>query len=115
MKTGWDDLLHLLQASATSEGAQRYLAPWIADEAFGMGHLYHDLGFERRSQLSAFMEVHFTSLAHQKPKSTLWKKFLFDSIGSVAPACALCEDSMTCFRCRDDAVPVRTMPDQTPL
>ena len=35
----------------------------------------------------------------EKPKDKLWKKYLYDSIGKIAPACATCDDQLTCFTC----------------
>jgi len=34
-----------------------------------------------------------------KPKDKLWKKFLYDAIGMVAPACVACDDQEHCFTC----------------
>ena len=45
------------------------------------------------------MMKNFPTLAKQKPKEKLWKKFIYDEIGQVAPACADCSDQLTCFSC----------------
>ncbi|HHS93281.1 MAG TPA: hypothetical protein ENK82_08030, partial [Campylobacterales bacterium] len=42
---------------------------------------------------------HFPNLAKKKPKNKLWKKFIYDSIGEVAPSCAECRDNIHCFAC----------------
>jgi nitrogen fixation protein NifQ len=49
--------------------------------------------------MGAYMSQHFPQLAQLKPKDKLWKKFLYDSIGKVAPACASCNDQEHCFTC----------------
>ncbi|TQV63152.1 MAG: hydrogenase [Sulfurovum sp.] len=75
------------------------IAPYIAKRSLLMKHLYEDLGFDSRIQMNRFMLQHFPSLWELKPKDKLWKKFIYDSIGEIAPACASCPDQFTCFRC----------------
>ena len=89
----------LLQEYAVNWHAKHVLAPWVARESLKMNHLYEDLGFKSRTQMGKFMKKNFPSLASQKPKDKLWKKFIYDEIGKVAPACATCDDQATCFRC----------------
>jgi len=94
-----DKVLALLQEHASDTYAAMVLAPWVAFESLAMNHLYEDLGFKSRTEMGAFMKRHFTSLAEQKPKEKLWKKFIYDTIGEIAPACATCDDQATCFKC----------------
>ena len=61
--------------------------------------IYEDLGMKSRTEMGKFMSQHFPTLASLKPKDKLWKKFLYDSIGKIAPACAACDDQITCFAC----------------
>ena len=89
----------LLQEHAVNHHAKNVLAPWIAYESLKMNHMYEDLGFKSRSEMGRFMKRNFPKLAEKKPKEKLWKKFLYDEIGQVAPACITCNDQATCFSC----------------
>lgn len=89
----------LLRASALNCYAHDILAPWIAYESLKMGHLYSDLGMKNRIEMGKFMKKNFPKLASKKPIDKLWKKFIYDEIGKVAPACANCDDQMSCFAC----------------
>jgi len=89
----------LLQEHAVNLHAKYVLAPWVAYESLKMNHMYEDLGFKSRTQMGKFMMKNFPSLAKQKPKDKLWKKFIYDEIGAVAPACVSCSDQLTCFSC----------------
>ncbi len=88
-----------LATHAINGYAEFILAPHVARVSLEMGHLYEDLGFKSRTQMGKFMTKNFPTLAAQKPKDKLWKKFLYDEIGAVAPACATCNDQLTCFTC----------------
>ena len=90
----------LLVKHAVNENARVVLAPMVARYSLMMNHLYEDLGFNSRTEMGKFMKENFPTLAVQKPKDKLWKKFLYDSIGAVAPACADCDDQITCFACQ---------------
>ncbi len=88
-----------LKKYAVDDEARYVVAPLIARKSLEMNHLYQDLGFKNRVQMGAFMAKHFPPLAELKPKDKLWKKFLYDAIGKVAPACASCNDHEHCFSC----------------
>ncbi|MFC2074514.1 nitrogen fixation protein NifQ [Campylobacterota bacterium] len=94
-----NEIMTLLQRHAVDEHAEKTLAPWVAAKSLEMHHMYEDLGFASRSQMGKFMKEHFYDLAMKKPKDKLWKKFLYDEIGQIAPACEDCHDQLTCFRC----------------
>jgi len=49
--------------------------------------------------MGEFMKKHFPELAKDKPKEIRWKKFLYDKVNSIAPACYGCLDSHDCFKC----------------
>jgi len=89
----------LLQGYAVNAHAKDVLAPWIAYESLKMNHMYEDLGFKSRTQMGKFMKKNFPELAQKKPKDKLWKKFIYDEIGKIAPACVSCNDQLTCFSC----------------
>lgn len=93
------EILELLQAHANNEFARETLAPWISNTSTQMGHLYSDLGLSSREEMGKFMKTHFTALANKKPDDIRWKKYLYDCIGKVAPACSKCLDITNCFHC----------------
>jgi nitrogen fixation protein NifQ len=92
-------ITHLLRGYAINAHAKDVLAPWVAYESLKMNHLYEDLGFKSRTEMGKFMKKNFPVLAMRKPKDKLWKKFLYDEIGEIAPACTTCDDQATCFKC----------------
>ncbi|MEJ2437182.1 MAG: nitrogen fixation protein NifQ [Sulfurovaceae bacterium] len=89
-----------LQEYARSKESKEMIAPSVARASLLPNHLYEDLGFDNRMQMNRFMIEHFSNLAKMKPKDTLWKKFIYDSVGEVAPACEYCPDQETCFPCK---------------
>jgi len=89
----------LLQEHAVNEYAKSILAPLVGYESLKMNHMYEDLGFKSRTQMGKFMMKNFPTLAKQKPKDKLWKKFIYDEIGQIATACVSCNDQLTCFSC----------------
>ncbi len=89
-----------LQEYAKDKESKDILAPSVAKASLLPNHLYEDLGFDNRMQMNRFMIEHFPKLTTMKPKDTLWKKFIYDSVGEVAPACAECPDQTGCFPCK---------------
>ncbi|MCX6051125.1 MAG: nitrogen fixation protein NifQ [Campylobacterales bacterium] len=98
-KKMYDDLNALLWFYADNEHARSVLAPLVAKTSLEMNHLYEDLGFKNRIEMGKFMMENFSKLAVLKPKEKLWKKFLYEKIDAIAPACASCDDQQNCFRC----------------
>lgn len=94
------EITELLRIYAQSPYAKLIVAPMIAERSLMMHHLYEDLGFKNRVEMGRFMCIHFPRLSEEKPKEKLWKKFLYDRIGKVAPACFSCDDQVNCFSCR---------------
>lgn len=94
------EVLELLQQYAKNRYSKYVIAPHIANVSLNMNHLYQDLGFKNRVQMGKYMKCHFPKLSEMKPLDKLWKKFIFDSIGKVAPACATCKDQSNCFTCQ---------------
>lgn len=90
---------NFLKKYAIDDEARYVIAPHIAKVSLEMNHLYQDLGFKNRIEMGQYMKRYFPALALIKPKEKLWKKFLYDSIGYVAPACATCNDQEHCFTC----------------
>lgn len=95
----YEDVRALLASYAVNGFAEMVLAPLVARTSLEMNHLYEDLGFKSRTEMGRFMKRNFPGLAEEKPKEKLWKKYLYDCIGAVAPACATCDDQATCFKC----------------
>ena len=89
-----------LQSFAKDDYAKDEIAPLVAQKSLQGNHLYEDLGFQSRTQMGKFMKEHFPALASQKPVEKLWKKYIFDSIREVAPACETCLDQINCFVCK---------------
>lgn len=89
----------LLNKYASNEESQKFLSNHIAQKSILMNHLYEDLGLDSRDEMNKLMGQNFNSLAQIKPPSIRWKKFLFDMIGEVAPACRYCYDQTNCFGC----------------
>lgn len=96
----YKEVKQLLVKHAVDEEAKIVLAPMIARYSLMMNHLYEDLGLQSRTEMGKFMKQNFPTLAAQKPKEKLWKKYLYDCVGKVAPACATCDDQLTCFACQ---------------
>ncbi|MBU1659528.1 nitrogen fixation protein NifQ [bacterium] len=95
----YENINALLGLYALNGYVKYILAPHVARVSLEMNHMYEDLGFKSRAEMGRFMMKNFPKLAMQKPKDKLWKKFLYDSIGGVAPACGNCDDKETCFGC----------------
>jgi len=95
-----DKVTLFLQRYAKDENAKENVAPYLAKISLEMNHLYEDLGFENRTQMGKYMREHFPTLTERKPSDKLWKKFIYDSIGEVAPACATCTDQNNCWACK---------------
>ena len=95
----YNEVLELLQKYAADNYAKESIAPLVAEKSLLMNHLYQDLGLNNRIEMGKFMKKHFPKLSEQKPKDKLWKKYIYDCIGKVAPACATCDDQINCFSC----------------
>lgn len=93
------EIENFLKKYAIDDEARYVIAPKVAATSLEMNHLYQDLGFKNRIEMGQYMKRYFPHLAEIKPKEKLWKKFLYDSIGKVAPACARCDDQIHCFTC----------------
>lgn len=98
-KQMYESIKALLQMHASGNYAKKVLAPMVAKHSLEMNHLYEDIGFKSRTEMGRFMKLNFTTLAEKKPKDKLWKKYMYDCIGEVAPACATCDDQLNCFTC----------------
>ncbi len=76
----------------------------VATGCAGRGHLWQDMGFANRGELSAFMTTAFPGLAALNSGNMKWKKFIYrhycqrDGIYVCpAPSCGECTDHAKCF------------------
>ncbi len=96
------DLLFNCSTSRTVLEAQ--LAAMMARRAQGPNHLWQDLGFGNRRELSELMTRHFKPLAMRNKQDMKWKKFFYRAICAdaayslcTAPSCSECDDFDHCF------------------
>lgn len=94
------EVIEFLQTYAKNRYSKYVIAPHVAAMSLKEHHLYQDLGFKNRVQMGRYMKCHFPELAGLKPVDKLWKKFIYDSIGRIAPACFTCKDQTNCFACQ---------------
>lgn len=102
----------------------RLLVRIIARRCQRPNHLWQDLGFGSRRELSGLMQRHFPNLAARNTRDMKWKKFFYRTICSstgfslcTAPVCSECDDFDACFgeedgesilaRIRNDRIPPR--------
>jgi len=83
---------------------EEWLASIIAKACQGSGHLWEDLGFTCRQDLSLMLQRHFFRLYNKNTENMKWKKFLYkylcDQEGidlCKAPNCRDCSDFDLCF------------------
>lgn len=93
------EVMLFLQTYAKNRYSKYVIAPHVAAMSLQMNHLYEAMGFKNRVQMGRYMRCHFPKLAEKKPTNKLWKKFIYDSIGKVAPYCFTCKDQSNCFAC----------------
>jgi len=71
----------------------------------GNNHLWEDMGFNTRADLSRFMQTFFPQLAEKNTQNMKWKKFIYkqmclaEEIGYTcrSPSCEVCTDYQQCF------------------
>ena len=80
------------------------VAEWVALACLGDQHLWQDLGFESRAELSALMAHWFPALVARNHADMKWKKFLYKQLCEreelficKAPSCTECSDRPLCF------------------
>jgi nitrogen fixation protein NifQ len=98
-------LRDLLRRSATlGTPFQSRLADMVARRCMRPNHLWQDLGFRNRRELSWMMQRHFETLAERNRSDMKWKKFFYRTICRddgyalcAAPSCSECDDFDNCF------------------
>jgi nitrogen fixation protein NifQ len=93
-------VITFLQKYAKNQRARDIISVQVAQVSLMENHLYQDLGFKSRIEMGKFMKEHFPTLYELKPQDKLWKKFIYDSIEEIAPACEDCKDQINCFTCK---------------
>ncbi|MDX2470734.1 MAG: nitrogen fixation protein NifQ [SAR324 cluster bacterium] len=71
----------------------------------GSDHLWEDMGFDHRGELSLFIATFFPELSVKNTQNMKWKKFIYkqmciaEEIGYTcrAPSCEVCADYENCF------------------
>jgi nitrogen fixation protein NifQ len=110
----FDDLLALLLDHRSGQDEpSRWLSHAVATAVMADNHLWQDLGLPSRVELSALMQLHFTSLALRNIGDMTWKKFFYRQLCERAglsicrsPSCGVCSDYPQCFG-PEDAVASR--------
>lgn len=98
----------LFMNSAEASPFERLLSFMIARRSLSPNHLWQDLGFASRLELSKLMRRHFPRLAERNHQDMKWKKFFYRMMCSstgyslcVAPVCSECDDFDHCFGTED--------------
>ncbi len=100
-----DDLRRLLIENSTAgTQEQTWFAHIVARRSLGPNHLWQDLGFESRAELSELMQRHFRPLALRNDRDMKWKKFFYRELCGMenvpvckSPVCDDCTDFSQCF------------------
>jgi nitrogen fixation protein NifQ len=100
-----DDLIQLFaEYRAGPDERYGWMARIVAWGCAGRDHLWQDMGFANRGELSAFMNAAFPTLAALNTGDMKWKKFVYrhycqrDGIYVCpAPSCGECADYAKCF------------------
>ncbi|MDD2886119.1 MAG: nitrogen fixation protein NifQ [Dechloromonas sp.] len=94
----------LLDHRAGKHDSELWVADILTTACVGMDHLWQDLGFTGRDELSRLMQVNFPTLAAANSGDMKWKKFLYRQFCSregiyvcPAPSCGVCKDHAQCF------------------
>ena len=80
------------------------MADILTAGCMGGDHLWQDMGFWSRNDLSAFIEHAFAPLAEKNVHDMKWKKFFYKQLCNQegvytcrAPSCQVCADYRDCF------------------
>lgn len=102
-----EDLRNLYLEHA-APGISQQTAEWVADilvaGCMGGDHLWQDMGFWSRNDLSAIIRFAFAPLADKNTQDMKWKKFFYKQLcvregvyACRAPSCQVCVDYANCF------------------
>jgi nitrogen fixation protein NifQ len=97
-------LLEHANPDAGPPAAIESVAHTVARACLGDQHLWQDLKFTSRAELSALMQHWFPALVARNHADMKWKKFLYKQLCEReglficrAPSCAVCSDQPVCF------------------
>ena len=97
-------LLDHADPAAGSADERWHVAHTVALACLGDNHLWQDLQFASRAELSALMCHWFPALVERNHADMKWKKFLYKQLCEraevficKAPSCAVCTDHRLCF------------------
>jgi len=97
-------LLDHADAAAGTREEIEAVAERVAIACLGDKHLWQDLQFASRAELSALMRHWFPALVAKNHADMKWKKFLYKQLCEreelficKAPSCAVCVDRPICF------------------
>lgn len=101
------DIRQLLLSFANPELPPQDLldyADLVAVACLGSHHLFRDLGFDNRGQLSDFLLMIFPDFWQKNTKNMKWKKFIYKQLCDQdglnlcrAPSCEVCNEFSLCF------------------
>lgn len=100
-----EDLRALLVEHRAGVGEEEvWLAAIVARRSLASNHLWQDMGFTNRRELSAMFRRHFPALVALNAGDMKWKKFFYRQMcereGMMlckSPNCEVCEDFAACF------------------
>lgn len=100
-----DDLRQFILDHRGHDGPEaEWLAAIVARRTLANNHLWQDMGFANRAELSAMFLRHFPALKAANNQDMKWKKFFYRSLCEregfalcKSPNCEVCEDFTECF------------------
>ena len=100
-----EELRRLLTDHQAHEFAsEAWMIDILTTACVGLDHLWQDLGFSTREELTQLMWVNFPALARANTGDMKWKKFLYRQFCAregiyvcPAPSCGVCTDHAKCF------------------
>lgn len=88
----------------TDDPLARWLSHTIAAACYGRQHLWQDLGFNSRDDISNLIGQWFPRLFNLNTQNLKWKRFLFEQLGKrqgkprlKPPSCEDCDSYRLCF------------------
>ncbi|MDX9944154.1 MAG: nitrogen fixation protein NifQ [Azonexus sp.] len=94
----------LIDHRAHARDSECWMIDILATACVGRDHLWQDLGFASRDELTRLMWLNFPALARNNTGDMKWKKFLYRQFCAregiyvcPAPSCGVCADHALCF------------------
>lgn len=100
-----DELSTLFLTHAIDESEEtKWMAKILVAGCMGGNHLWQDMGFWSRKDLSKMIQDNFPDLAAKNDKDMKWKKFFYKQLCIAegiyvcrSPSCEVCPDYSDCF------------------